>query len=77
MQYHFLKLEFCFHYFWLSYFPQIISESDTLQHMILFPHCHENNQDFLYDILVVYLERIKVEPFQVWALSGILSLNYN
>ena len=77
MHNHFLKLEFYFHYFRLSHFPKIINKSDTLQDVMLFPHCHENNQNFFYDIPVVYVERIKLESFQVWALPGILSLNYN
>ena len=49
----FSKLQFQFHFFWLSSFAPIIGKSEALQHMMVLPRYHGNNgnnQDFVYEM---------------------------
>ena len=46
--------------FQFSYCASIIGKSESLQHMMVLPRYHGNNQESIYELSVDYVEETKV-----------------
>ena len=49
-------------YIFLSHFAPVTGKSETLQQMMILSRYHGSNQDSLYKLSVVYVEKTKVYP---------------
>ena len=64
-------LSFDFPDFCLSHFPPFNGESETMPCIVLLTCSHRNNQSSTYELFLIQIGGTKVQPCQVWTLSGL------
>ena len=64
-------LSFNFPDFCLFCFALVNGESETMHCIMVLSCCHKNNQSSTYEFVLIQIGCIKVQPCQVWILSGL------